>query len=134
MALLYSYGLAGPVRRSLAFVLAIVIVLAAVVLWGARPGPAFTVSAVHSVRQCSYNTSQGNVSDWVVFFNLTNEGTSANAPVTIAVDGSGVFFHYYAVATGTTVAVHRVVTDSAVPTDPACLAHNVTVAVGGYVF
>ena len=121
-------------RRSLAFVLAMVIVVAAVVLWGALPGPAFTVSGVLSVRQCAYNTSQGNVSDWVVFFNLTNEGTSAYAPVTVAVDGIGVFFHYYSVPTGTTVPVRKVVTDPTVPTDPACLAHDVTVAVGGYVF
>lgn len=121
-------------KRSVAMILAMVVVMAAVVLWGAVPGPAFSVSGVNYQRSCFFNTTQGNVSSWSVYANVTNRGTSASAALVISIDGSGLVHAYDFVPSGATVEVHRVVTDSAIPTDPACLQHNVTVGIGGYVF
>ncbi len=119
-------------RRSLAIILAIVIVLAVVTLWGARPGPVLAFTGTGFERFCSYDTAQGNTSYWSVFSNLTNRGASASAAVVISVDGTGLVNQYYSVPSGATVEIHQIVRDSQIPVDPACLQHNVTVAVGGY--
>ncbi len=86
------------------------------------------------MRSCNYNTTKGTYSSWAVGFNITNRGASASAAVIVSVDGTGVAYEYEFVPSGATVEVHEVVTDPAIPTDPACLPHNVTVGIGGYVF
>ncbi len=117
----------------LTILLVTAVFVAAVCLVGARPGPVFTLSGVSVERSCSYNTTQGNTSFWSVDFNITNQGASGSAAVSITVDGTGLVYEYDFVASSATVAVHRVVKDPAIPTDPACLPHNVTVAIRGYV-
>ncbi len=86
------------------------------------------------MRSCFYNTTRGNYSFWNVQFNITNRGASASAAVVISVDGVDVVQQHDMVASSATVEFHEVVVDSAIPTDPACLPHNVTVGILGYVF
>jgi len=121
------------VRPVLAILLVVVVLVAAIALWADRPGPVFTLSGVSSVRSCFYNTTKGNYSFWSVHFNITNRGASASAAVVLSVDGTGVDQEYDLVPSGATVQFHDVVTDPSIPTDPACLQHNVTVAIGGWV-
>ncbi len=121
------------VKRLVAILLIMVVVVAAVLLWGARPGPVFTLSGMSAERSCFFNTTQGNTSSWDVFVNITNHGSSASAAVTIAVDGSAVASQYDFIPSGATVEVHQIVTDSSIPVDAACLPHDVTVGIGGYV-
>lgn len=130
--LIRGSAVAGPVKRSLAIILCMVVVIAAVTLVGARPGPVFSLSGVSAQRSCFYNTTQGNYSSWSVYFNVTNRGTSASAAVVISIDGAGLFDRYYFVPSGGTVGDHQVLSDRAIATDPACLQHNVTVGLGGY--
>ena len=122
------------VKPWLAVILAAVIAIAALTLWAARPGPVFTLTGLSYGRSCFYNTTKGNYSYWSVSFNITNRGASASAAVVISVDGTGILREYDSVSSGATAEVHRVVTDAAIPVDPACLAHNVTIGIGGYVF
>ncbi len=121
-------------KRLYVILLAILIPLAAVVVWGALPGPVFSLSGLGAERTCLYNTTQGNTSSWTVVFNISNRGAGASAALTISVDGTGVLSEHDFVASGATVEVHRVVTDASVPVDSACTPHDVTVAIGGYVF
>ncbi len=111
-----------------------VVLVAATALWSGRPGPVFSLVGVSAQRSCFYNTTQGNYSYWDVYANLTNTGSSASAAVTIAVDGTAVVSQYDFVASGATIEIHQVVKDASIPTDAACLAHDVTVGIGGYVF
>ncbi len=124
----------GSVKPWFTILLVVVVVIAVIAAWAARPGPVFSLSGVSSERSCFYNTTQGNTSFWSVFFNITDRGASASAAVVISVDGTSVVQQYVFVASSATVEVHKVITDPAVPTDPACLQHNVTVGIGGYVF
>lgn len=124
----------SPVKPWLTILLAVVVVVAVIAAWGARPGPVFSLRKVSSERHCFYNTTQGNYSFWSVYFNITNRGASASAAAVISVDGTGLDYHYYFVPSSATVEVHKLVTDPVLPTDPACLQHNVTVGIGGYVF
>lgn len=124
----------GFVKPWLAILLVVVVFVAALALWGARPGPVFSLSGVSYERSCFYNTAQGNYSFWKVHFNITNGGASASASVVISVDGTGLVHEYDFIPSGERVEVHRVLTDPSIPTDAACLQHNVTVGIGGYVF
>lgn len=124
----------GFVKPWLAILLVVVVVVAAIALWAARPGPVFSLSGVSYERSCFYNTTQGNYSFWSVYFNITNRGASASAAVVISVDGTGIAHQYDFVPSSATVEFHNVITDPSIPTDPACLGHNVTVGIGGYVF
>ncbi len=111
-----------------------VVLVAATALWSGRPGPVFSLADVSAQRSCFYNTTQGNYSYWDVDANLTNTGPSASAAVTIAIDATAVVSQYDFVASGATVEIHHVVKDASIPTDTTCLAHDVTVGIGGYVF
>jgi hypothetical protein len=122
------------VKPWLGILLVVVVVVAAIVLWGARPGPVFSLIGVSYERYCVYNTTQGNYSSWSVYFNITNRGATAYAAVVISVDGTGLIYQYDFVPSSATVEIHEVLTDPVLPTDPACLQHNVTVGIGGYVF
>lgn len=117
----------------LAILIVTAVFVAAVCLVGARPGPVLSLSGVGVERSCSYNTTQGNTSSWNVAFNITNRGASGSAAVSITVDGAGIVYEHDFVPASATVAFRRVVTDPAIPTDPACLPHDVTVAILGYV-
>ncbi len=111
-----------------------VVVVAAITLWAARPGPVFSLSGVSYERACFYNTTKGNYSFWTVYFNVTNRGASASAAVVISVDGTGIVRLYEFVSSGETVEFHDAVADPSIPTDPVCAQHEVTVGIGGYVF
>ena len=124
----------SPVKPWLAIILVVVVIVAAIAGWGARPGPVFSLSGVNDERYCFYDTTQGNYSFWSVYFNITNRGASASAAAAISVDGTGVLYQYFFVRSSASVAVHKLVTDPAIPTDPTCTQHNVTVAIRGYVF
>ncbi len=116
----------------LAILLVVAVAVAAIGLWSARPGPVFSLGTVSAERSCFYSTTKGNYSFWNVFFNITNRGASASAAVIISVDGTDIVREYQLVPSSATLAVHNVVTDASVPTDPACLQHNVTVSIRGY--
>lgn len=120
--------------RWLIVILIVVVVLAVIVAGAARPAPVFSVGAVTSNRSCFFNTTSGNYSYWNVSFTIANTGPSASAALAIMIDGATVSFEHEYVASGAMAAVHQTVTDPAVPLDPACDPHNVTVAIWGYVF
>ncbi len=120
--------------RWMIIILIVVVILAIIVAGAARPAPAFSLGSVAWHRYCFSNTTSGNYSYWNVSFTIANTGPSASAAVAISIDGAAVSYEHEYVATGAMAAVRQTVTDAAVPLDPGCEPHNVTVAIWGYVF
>jgi hypothetical protein len=68
-----------------------------------------------------------------VAFNITNRGASASAAVAISIDDVVAAYGEHYVPSGGTTEVHERVSDPAIPIDPGCLQHNVTVEIWGFI-